>query len=629
MFEEKVMGEDGTSLVGDCNIYNSEELKAEHGIECEKNSELLLELFNKIGFFNGLKKLDGVYSLCYEMKDKMYLCRDLLGVKPLWYCEEPFCFASERRELIKHSEQVLELNPRRVLVFNKKEESVDLIKRRFFELEEEYDLGEKELVKLVKKCLINSVKKRVPEDVKIGLLFSGGIDSTILALILKRLGVNFTCYTSGVKGSKDVEWSEKVAKVHDLNLKKSLFTEDMVKEDLDKICSIIESNNVVKVGVSVPFYYASKQANKEGVKVLFSGLGSEELFAGYNRFEGVEEVNKECLNGLKSLFHRDLYRDNMITKHNSISLRLPFLDHELVKESLRIPKEHKINEEFKKIILRKTGRVLEVDESVVCRRKKAAQYGSDSDKIIEKLSKSYKSKSDFLRNVYPHNMKLGALFSSGKDSNLTIHIMKRRNYDIKCLITMLPDKGDSYMFHQPVKELVELQSKSMKVPVVFGRTQGVKEEELSDLKKLIKKAKEEYKITGVVTGALFSNYQKSRVERVCDDLGLKTFNPLWNKNQEVELKQLLHEGFEFIFTKVACLGLDKSWLNRVITLEDVEELMELNKEYGVNVAGEGGEYESFVLNAPFYNKKLKIIKSEVVVEDDNTAELIIHEAELV
>ncbi|PIX42429.1 ATP-binding protein, partial [archaeon CG_4_8_14_3_um_filter_38_5] len=541
----------------------------------------------------------------------------------------PFCFASEKKALenqgINNAE---ELNPRKILVYDLKTKKIIFRQRKFFALGKEYSKSIEELACLVKESLLKSVVKRIPENVKVGLLFSGGVDSTIIAVILKKLGVKFTCYSAGAKGSPDIEAAGKAAELHGLDLKTAYFDKEMVKNDLEKICNLIESNNVVKVGVAIPFFYAGKLAQKDKVKVLFSGLGSEELFAGYARFEKAHNVNDECLLGLKELYERDLYRDDVITMHYNIELRLPFLDYDLVRKSLRIPGKFKINNDFKKIILRRAAEELEVHKSIAWRKKTAAQYGSRSDKVLEQLSGPL-TKSEFLRKFYDKkNLRLGVLYSSGKDSNLALSVMMRQNYDIKCLITMINENADSFMFHQPVKKIVELQSRAMNIPAIFGYTKGVKEDELNDLKKLIRKAKKEFHLDGVVTGALFSNYQRGRVKNVCEELGLKTFNPLWHKEQLLELKELLREGFEFILVKVAGLGFGKSWLNRMISADDLKKLEELNRKYGVNVAGEGGEYESLVLNAPFYDKKLKIVESEIVEDGENTAHLVIKKAEL-
>jgi asparagine synthase (glutamine-hydrolysing) len=486
----------------------------------------------------------------------------------------------------------------------------------------------KVLIKELKDLLIQSVKKLIPKKGKVGVLFSGGVDSTIICLILQKKGVRFTCYTSGLKNSPDMLWAEKIARIHKFKLKTILFDEKKVKNEINKICNIIKSGNPVKVGVAIPLYFAIKEAKKDGVETIFSGLGSEEIFAGYQRFEGKKNVNLECVKGLNTIYERDLERDSRLADYFKFKLALPFLDKKLIDYSLRIPGKYKINKEYKKIILRKAAEIIGVHESVAWRRKKAAQYGSKSDKVLQRLSKGFDSKTAYLHSVY-NTLRLGVLFSSGKDSNLALYKMKRQGYISACLITVLNENPDSYMFHQPVKKIVELQSKAMNIPVVFGATKGVKEEELKDLKKLIKSAKKKYELNGVVTGALFINYQKTRIERVCKELGLQVFSPLWRLNQKQELLELLKSGFKFVFTQVAALGLNKKWLNKVITKKHVDNLVLLEKKYGLNVAGEGGEYESLVLFAPFYTKKLKIVDSEILEEDENTAKLIIKRIRLV
>jgi len=617
---------DKDTLLANCEIYNYKELSKKYGLKVKNDAELILKLIQKFGFQKAINKLDGVYAICYIKKDKeVFLARDLIGVKPLWYSRTPFCFSSERKALGSE-----ELNPRQIIYYNMVNKYLKFIERPFFKIKKESKKPLSQLKEQVKNDLINSVKKRIPKKVKIGVLFSGGIDSTLVAFILKKLGAKFTCYTSGVKGSPDVEYAKKVAKIHDFDLKINYFDEKKVSNDLKKICSLIESNNVVKVEVSIPFYYSSIQAKKDGVKVLFSGLGSEELFAGYNRFENSTNINEECLHGLKQLYERDLYRDDVITMSNNIELRLPFLDYDLIKTSLTIPAKYKISDEFKKIIIREVGKDLGINELIYLRKKKAAQYGSKSSKIIEKLSKGFKNKSEFLKQFYDkENLKLGVLFSGGKDSNLALHIMKRQNYEISCLITMVSENNDRYMFQKAMKNIIELQSESLNIPLIFGKTKGVKEEELIDLEKTIFLAKEKYNIDGIVTGALFSNYQRDRIKNICEKLGLKTFSPLWHLSQEKELHELLREGFEFILVKVAALGLNKNWLGKKITKEDVNKLLEIEKKYKINVAGEGGEFESIVLNSPQFSKKLKITKSKIVEEDENTAGLIIEKSKLI
>ena len=117
-------------------------------------------------------------------------------------------------------------------------------------------------------------------------------------------------------------------------------------------------------------------------------------------------------------------------------------------------------------------------------------------------------------------------------------------------------------------------------------------------------AKEKYKLGGIVSGALFSTYQRDRIEKICDRLGLKIFSPLWHKPQEEEMKELLANGFQFVLSAVAADGLDKKWLNRIITLDDVEKLKKLHEKNKIGIAGEGGDFESIVLDCPLFKKKI-------------------------
>ena len=225
-------------------------------------------------------------------------------------------------------------------------------------------------------------------------------------------------------------------------------------------------------------------------------------------------------------------------------------------------------------------------------------------------------------------MKLGVLFSSGKDSCYALYLMQKQKHEISCLITIKSKNKDSFMFHTPAIEITELQSQAMEIPIMFHETEGEKEEELKDLEEAIKKAKEQYHIEGIVTGALYSEYQSDRIQKIADKLGLKTFSPLWHKNQEQELRELIQNGFEFILTAVAADGLDKSWLGKIITEKDIDKLAELNNKNGMNIAGEGGETESLVLNAPFFKKRIVIEQSKIEMESSCVGRLVIEKANI-
>jgi len=226
-------------------------------------------------------------------------------------------------------------------------------------------------------------------------------------------------------------------------------------------------------------------------------------------------------------------------------------------------------------------------------------------------------------------MKLAALVSSGKDSLFATYLMKKKGHEIACLVTIKSRNKSSYMFHTPNVGLVRLQAEAMNLPLITWTTAGVKEAELLDLKAALKQAKKEFSIKGIITGAIESTYQRDRIEGICNDLSLKCLSPLWHIGQEKEMRALLREGFKIILVSIAAEGLDASWLGREITGHDVDKLVELNKGYGINIAGEGGEFESLVVDCPLFSKRIEVPDHEVVEEGKNTAYLVVKGAKLV
>lgn len=623
-------------MVVNCEVYNWKELNKKYGFNSRNDAEVIFKLMQKKGVNEeSLNELDGVFAFAFKSNNKLFIARDILGIKPIWYSHtDGFYFASEKKALEKIGIiDINELNPRKILKYNINEDSIKFTDRKFFSIEPEHKDSIEVLAREVEIKIKSAIIKRIP-DVKFGILFSGGIDSTVIALIIKKLGQKFTCYTAvlddpGLKEPQDLTYAKRIAKYLDLDLKIVKIKISDVEKYLKKIVPLIEDSNVVKVGVALPFYAACEEAQKDGVKVMFSGLGSEEIFAGYQRHKESTNINKECVSGLLKMYERDLYRDDVVTMYNQTELRLPLLDKELIDYSLKIPEKYKLTDGHEKYILRLVALNLGLKEEFAMRKKKAAQYGSNFHKAIEKLKKKnkFETKSAYLRTFYPtHNVKLGALLSSGKDSIYAAYTMIKQNYEVGCFITIKSSNPDSYMFHTPTIDMVKLQAESMKIPLIIQDTKGEKEKELEDLKKAIKKAKEDYKIEGVVTGALFSNYQRDRIEKICDELSLKIFSPLWHINQETEMREIIREGFEFIMTKIAAEGLNKNWLNKKVDNEMIDKLVELKNKISLNVAGEGGEFETLVLDGPIFNKRISIDKFSIEEEDEFTATMIVEKA---
>ena len=223
-------------------------------------------------------------------------------------------------------------------------------------------------------------------------------------------------------------------------------------------------------------------------------------------------------------------------------------------------------------------------------------------------------------------MKLAVLFSGGKDSCYAIY-KASKEHEITCLLSVISKNPESYMFHTPNIELTKLQAKAMEIPLITKTTEGEKELELNDLKLLIQTAVAKYNIEGVVTGALASVYQATRVQKICAQLGLWCFNPIWQMDQVELLNELKKNKFQTVIVGVFAYPIDDSYLGKRITRNMIDKLIELSKKYKINPAGEGGELETFVTNAPMFNKKIKIKKSEIEYEN-NAGILLIKEAEL-
>ncbi len=214
-------------------------------------------------------------------------------------------------------------------------------------------------------------------------------------------------------------------------------------------------------------------------------------------------------------------------------------------------------------------------------------------------------------------MKCALLFSGGKDSTYAGYLAVKNKYEISCLISIFSENKESYMFHTPLIEQTKKQAEVMKIPLIIKKTRGEKEQELLDLERAIADAVKRYKIEAIITGAIGSVYQASRIHMICDRLKIECFNPLWQKDQIELLEELIKNKFEVIISGVFAYPLDEKWLGRKIDKKFIEEVSELQKKYKINPAGEGGEFETFVLNCPLFKKELKIINKKITGEKNS------------
>ncbi len=202
------------------------------------------------------------------------------------------------------------------------------------------------------------------------------------------------------------------------------------------------------------------------------------------------------------------------------------------------------------------------------------------------------------------------LFTGGKDSSLALCIAKQK-YDIKFLLNVNVKNPDSFMFHKPFPELLERQAELLGISLITVESKGEKEKELGDLEKLLKLVKGEVEI--IVVGGIKSSYQGKRIKKICKELKLKFYAPLWDYEGEDIWKELLRRKFKIIITKISCEGIPKEFIGKKIDKKRFEKLKNLAEKFKFRLDFEGGEAETSVLWMPKFKREIKLdyrIKSE-------------------
>ncbi|WP_405306554.1 carbapenam-3-carboxylate synthase domain-containing protein [Methanobrevibacter sp.] len=397
--EPQPVSNENLTMVFNGEIYNFKtitNLLSKVGVQKEILSDAeallyLIDCYNKGDLVKAIQMAirlaDGDYAFAVWDGENLALVRDPLGVKPLFYAQNDDLkgFASSKQSLKEVGfDEIETLKPEHILFNWEDIAPAQAIYEKVFE-------GD---VSKIDKMLKLSVSKRIDGLTELGVIFSGGLDSSYLALLLKEITENVplkvTLYAVGAEGSKDVEAAIYASKFLNLDLKICEVTEDMVREALPEVVKAIGDDNLMKVGVGLTTYFATKMVAEDGLKVAFSGQGADELFGGYKRYlqsfvDGT--LNYDLRVDMSNMYHVNLERDDACSMLNGVELRLPFLDKNLVELVLNIPDNKKIvsmHDDMRKSILRKIAFEEGLDYEIAYRPKKAAQYGTGIDKILRK-----------------------------------------------------------------------------------------------------------------------------------------------------------------------------------------------------------------------------------------------------
>ena len=347
-------------LVCNGEIYNYHELQEKYKFPLKSKSdcEILLHLFQKFGVSTSLKMIDGVFAIVYSTGSKMYLIRDRIGVKPLFFSissdNNSITVASEPIALDGLKQHIIELLPSTFMIFE-----LDYIEHiTYYELPNTpLYTKEESTLPLIKDKLVNAVRKRLSSDRPIGCLLSGGLDSSLIASILAKENVPLKTFSVGFQDSTDLIYARKVAEYLKTDHHELVITYEDALQYIPTVIKKLGSYDTTTIRASTPMYMLCEWINKNfKERVIFSGEGSDELFSGYlysHNAPSEDELYLDSIRLVNQLYKYDVLRAERCTSGNSLELREPFLDKELVELALQLSGNLKKPKEFEKDILRK------------------------------------------------------------------------------------------------------------------------------------------------------------------------------------------------------------------------------------------------------------------------------------
>lgn len=456
-------------------IYNYRELRSSlethHEFKTSTDSEVIIHLledhYEKTNgnLLEAVKRtvfqLDGIYILAIKEQStgNIILVRDGIGVRQIYYGEDDrfFAFGSEKKALWKISldGKIQRLLPGYALFISQKASDYTfstslhpITVNTSKSIRSKYPITYKDIdsaLNAYNDALIASVEKRVRDFSRIGIVFSGGIDSVIVAYLAKQMVPEVICYTSGIKGSNDITNSIDIAEKLDLQLEINELSQNDVEKMIPNIINVIEDDNMGQVEVAIPIYAAVKLAREQGIRVMLTGQGADEIFGGYSWYSkivqkyGYEKILEYMIKDVQLLYKETLEREDKITMSQSIELREPFLDPNLIDTVLRIDPRLNIQNDgvdafdtLGKRVHRRLAEKIGIPKEIAYRIKEAAQHGSGIHNLLDSIARQngfteLSIKANYLdklnkRELMGSSQRYGHLFESEKIWNIEPHI---------------------------------------------------------------------------------------------------------------------------------------------------------------------------------------------------------------
>jgi len=347
----------------------------------------------------GIRRLieDGQGSFAVlASRDRALFCgRDPVGAIPIYYGEnsEITAIASSRKMLWATGLEASALHPGHMLKVSESGLAQEPI--RVLTQPPTRQITMEEATRELENLLTGAIDSRTRGLFRASLGFSGGIDSSLIAHYLDESGIKTELLCVGIEGTKEFETAESAAETLDLPLRIEAFSLEDVERDLDAVLWSIEEANPVQTSIALPLYWAARASSEEGVRVFFSGNGSDELFGGYSRHareyrESGDAVIKTIFRDVSDSYRVNYERDHKVFMDHGVELRLPFTDPGLIEWGLTIPPSLKLSSDPRsprKLVLRKLAKKLGFPERLAMKRKKAIQYSTGVSSALKKLAK--------------------------------------------------------------------------------------------------------------------------------------------------------------------------------------------------------------------------------------------------
>jgi asparagine synthase (glutamine-hydrolysing) len=399
-------------------IYNYKKIRKRlmnyHKFSTQTDSEVIVHLIEdyfrkKNDLLYAIKKtvaeLDGVYAFVVKQEESgtVALVRDKMGVRQIYYGENDrlIAFASERKALWKIGikEPTKRVLPCHAVIISP-DGTVQQFKIADIPIQPAQKLHKTmtSAVSIYERALLASMKKRTQDFDRVGIIFSGGIDSVIIAWLAKKMVPEVICYTGGVRGSNDILYARQIAKKLDLKLRVNELSQDEVEQMIPEVINTIEDTNAGQIEVAIPVYAAVKLAHEDGINVMFSGQAADELFGGYTWYarvvekEGYQKLRDHMTQDLLLLYKETLEREDKITMAHSIEMREPFLDMGVIRCSMEMDLKLNIKgatDNLGKHVHRKLAQKLGIPKNIAYRVKEAAQHGSGMHAIFDMIARKH------------------------------------------------------------------------------------------------------------------------------------------------------------------------------------------------------------------------------------------------